>query len=428
MERPQGTELLSFEGEVAVIIGKSARRVAPEDARDFIAGVTAANDFGLYDMRPADKGSNLRAKGGDGYTPLGPDVIDAQYLQLDALRVRTWVNGALWQEDSTANLLFPFEQLVADLSQMITLEPGDVILTGTPAGSSVIQPGDTVEVEVDAPDVPGAPTSGRLVTQVVEGHVPFGDFGSQPEIDDRQREEAWGAPFPAVATLDWPGLASGVGSAALSAELRRRGYLDIFLEGVRSLSPGSKVVGPARTLRMIAFRPDLFFAHGGGYNAQKRAFDSLNAGDVLVIESRGDSTSATVGDVLALRAQWLDAAGIVTDGCARDSAALGLLELPVFCQGVHPSVLGRRHVPWDTDVTVTCGGAAVQPGDVIVGDDDGVIVIPAAIAKSVIASASEQEAEDAYIAQQIMKGERVDGLFPMNSRWRARYSAHATTT
>ena len=104
--------------------------------------------------------------------------------------MRTWVNGELVQEGTTDTLLFPFGQLIADLSQLLTLEPGDVILTGTPAGSSVVVPGDIVEVEVD---VPGREAHlGRLVTPITEGTVAFADVGAQPEVDDRQRIEAWG--------------------------------------------------------------------------------------------------------------------------------------------------------------------------------------------------------------------------------------------
>ena len=127
----------------------------PRHARRRLAArrwVTAANDFGLYDLRANDKGSNVRSKGGDGYTPIGPALIDARAIDPAALRVRTWVNGALVQDDTTAGLIFPLAQLVADLSQHFTLEPGDVILTGTPAGSSVAVPGDVVEVEVDVPE------------------------------------------------------------------------------------------------------------------------------------------------------------------------------------------------------------------------------------------------------------------------------------
>ena len=158
-------------------------------------------------------------------------------------------------------------------------------------------------------------------------------------------------------------------TATLSAQLRKRGFDDMSIDGLRPTRPDAKVVGRARTLRFIAFRDDLSAARGGGgYNAQKRAFDSLRPGDVLVIEARGERGTGTVGDILALRAQTLGAAGIVTDGGVRDYATVASLGIPTYSQGPHPAVLGRRHVPWDVNVTVTCGGAAVQPGDVIVGD------------------------------------------------------------
>jgi 2-keto-4-pentenoate hydratase/2-oxohepta-3-ene-1,7-dioic acid hydratase in catechol pathway/regulator of RNase E activity RraA len=423
VERPAGTELLAYEGEIAIIIGSRTRHASLEEARSSISGITAANDLGIYDMRAADKGSNLRSKGGDGFTPIGPGIIDATGLDLNKLRVRTWLNGKLVQEDTTDGLLFPFEQLVADLSQLVTLEPGDVILTGTPAGSSVAEPGDLIEVEVDAPHVLDAPTTGRLTTRVVEGERPFADFGEKPAVDEHQRAEAWGRTEVGQPATDWKELTASVGTAGLSSELRRRGYVDVFLDGVSPLRNGTKMAGPARTLRMIAFRPDLFAAAGDGYNAQKRAFDSLQTGEVLVIEARGDTSAGTVGDILALRAEALGAAGIVTDGCARDSAFFDTSALPVFSKGRHPSVLGRRHVPWEIDATITCGGSAIQTGDIIVGDSDGVIVIPAAIASDVIEAASARESEDEYIAQQVAGGARVEGLFPMNQSWRAKFIA-----
>src|SRR5690606_31764612 len=129
----------------------------------------------------------------DGFTPVGPVVLPAADLDPAALRVRTWLNGELVQSDTTADLLFPFARLIADLSQLLTLEPGDLILTGTPAGASVAQPGDRLEVEVDAPDAAGSPTTGRLVTDVVAGTVAFTDVGSRPATNDLQRTEAWGS-------------------------------------------------------------------------------------------------------------------------------------------------------------------------------------------------------------------------------------------
>ncbi|MBO3664942.1 fumarylacetoacetate hydrolase family protein [Microbacterium stercoris] len=432
VERPAGTELLAFEGEVALIIGTPARDVPLEEAWSHVGWVTAANDWGLYDLRAGDKGSNVRNKGRDGYTPLGPQLIDPRAVSPAGLRVRTWRNGELVQDDTTADdhLIFPLAQIVADLSQHLTLEVGDVILTGTPAGSSVAVPGDVIEVEVDAPDAPGAPSSGRLLSRVVEG---AGDFdpalGSLPSVDDLQREEAWGdraaaglppTPGPVLTdTLRAKLLEAPV--AGLSQALRQRGIRSIFIDGPTSDTPGAKLVGTARTLRFVPLREDLFQKHGGGYNAQKRAFDAVQPGEVIVIEARGNAGSGTLGDILALRAQARGAAGIVTDGGVRDHAQVASFDIPVFSQGAHPAVLGRYHVPWEHDVTIACGGATVQPGDIIVGDDDGVIVIPPALAEEVADATLAQEAEDAWIATQVQAGHPVDGLFPMNAEWRARY-------
>ncbi len=433
VERPAGTELLAFEGEIALVIGTPARRVSLDDAWSHVGWVTASNDLGLYDLRANDKGSNVRSKGGDGYTPLGPELIDARTVDPAALRVRAWVNGDLRQDDTTAGLIFPLAQLVADLSQHFTLEPGDVILTGTPAGSSVIVPGDVVEIEVDAPDAPGAPSSGRLVTTVTQGDVPFdADLGSLPAVDDLQRTEAWGsreeAGLPAEATA--PALSPELRAklleaptAGLSAQLRKRGHHSCFIDGVAANIPGSKIVGTAKTLRFVPFREDLFRTHGGGYNAQKRAFDAVDEGEIIVIEARGDATTGTLGDILALRARARGAAGVVTDGGVRDFDAVAEIGLPVFSQGAHPSVLGRKHVPWDSDITISCGGATVQPGDIIVGDSDGVIVIPPALAEQIADDTLAQEIEDAWIAEQVAAGHPVDGLFPLNAEWRARYEA-----
>ncbi len=432
IERPCGTELLAFEGEVALVIGLPARRVSLEQAWGHVAWVTAANDFGLYDLRAADKGSNVRSKGGDGFTPIGPSLIDARTIDPTALRLRTWVNGILKQKDTTSGLLFPFAQLVADLSQHFTLEPGDVILTGTPAGSSVVSPGDIVEVEVDAP--PTGATSGRLVTMVTEGPQISYDasLGSLPTVDDAQRVAAWGSrqaaglgPASAIPTLT-PELRSkleAVPVASLSSQLRRRGLNNVSIDGVRALPGSGKLVGTARTLRFVPNREDLFRSHGGGHNAQKAAFDALGEGEVIVIEARGEHGAGTLGDVLALRARARGAAGIVTDGAVRDHDAVAATGIPVYSSGAHPAVLGRKHVPWDTDLTISCGGATVQPGDIIVGDSDGVIVIPPALAEEVADAALAQEESDAWVAARVAEGHPLDGLFPMNDEWRARYKA-----
>lgn len=427
IERPAGTELLAFEGEIALVIGEPARWTTAETAWSHVAAVTAANDFGLYDLRANDKGSNVRSKGGDGFTPIGPALIDAAGVDPANLRLRTWVNGELVQDDTTAGLIFPLAQIIADLSQHVTLETGDVILTGTPAGSSVVVPGDVVEVQVDA----GERSTGRLRTTVVQGERAFdGTIGSLPAVDDHQRAEAWGSPeaagLGAPAAVLTPALReklSRVPVAALSGQLRKRGLNDVTIDGVHPLTAGSRFVGTARTLRFLPHREDLFAARGGGYNAQKRAFDAVAEGEVLVIEARGETGSGTLGDILAIRAHARGAAAIVTDGGVRDADAVAAVGIPVFTAGAHPAVLGRRHIPWETDVAIGCGGTTVEPGDILVGDGDGVVVLPPALAEEVATAALAQEEEDAWIARQVASGHPVDGLFPMNAAWRARYES-----
>ena len=429
VERPAGCELLGYEGEIALVIGKPARRVGLQDAWSHVEWVTASNDLGVYDLRYADKGSNVRSKGGDGFTPIGPGLIAADTVDPAGLRIRTWHNGDVVQDDTTEDLLFPFSRLVADLSQLMTLEEGDIILTGTPAGASVARPGDVVEVEVSA----GNLTSGRLATRVMEGTTPFADFGAQPKTDDVQREEAYGSreaaglsPDGSAAVVPFlsPELKAkleSVATATLSSQLRKRGLNNVSIDGLQATRPDRKVVGLARTLRYVPNREDLFKTYGGGFNAQKKAIDSVNEGEILVMEARGEKGTGTVGDILALRAQVRGAAAIITDGGVRDFSAVAGLEMPTYFANPHPAVLGRRHIPWDTDITIACGGATVQPGDIIVADSDGILVIPPAIAEELADDCIDQEKEEAFIFEMVRQGNSVDGLYPMNTQWQDRY-------
>jgi 5-oxopent-3-ene-1,2,5-tricarboxylate decarboxylase / 2-hydroxyhepta-2,4-diene-1,7-dioate isomerase len=431
IERPAGCELLGYEGEIALVIGKAARRVEIDDAWSHVAAVTASNDLGVYDLRYADKGSNLRSKGGDGFTPVGPALIPADAVDPANLRIRTWHNGELVQDDTTEDLLFPFARLVADLSQLLTLEEGDIILTGTPAGASVAKPGDVLEVEVSTAD--GGLSTGRLTTTVEEGTTAFADFGAGPKVDDVQREEAYGsreaAGLPAVSseagasvlTPELKAKLESVCTATLSSQLRKRGLNNVSIDGLTSTRPEKRVVGLARTLRYVPNREDLFKAHGGGFNAQKRAIDSVNEGEILVMEARGEKGTGTIGDILALRAEVRGAAAIITDGGVRDFAAVAAMELPTYYSNPHPAVLGRRHIPWDTDITIACGGTTVQPGDIIVADSDGILVIPPALAEEVADDSIVQEREEVFIAEMVAQGHSVDGLYPLSAEWRAKY-------
>lgn len=173
--RPRGCRFLNYEGEIAVVIGKRCSGVSLENALEYVRGYTVANDWGLHDFRYADRGSMLRVKGQDGFCPLGPVLVDANDVDPNALTIRTYVNGKLVQEGTTGNdLLFSFAYQIADLSRLITLEPGDVLLTGTPANSRPVEIGDVIAVEVEG--------IGRLENTVVELDRDLEDVGTRPMI------------------------------------------------------------------------------------------------------------------------------------------------------------------------------------------------------------------------------------------------------
>ncbi len=414
--RPAGCELLCYEGEIALVIGRPARRVSVAEAAGCIGFVTAANDLGVYDLRWADAGSNVLAKGHDGFTPIGPRLVPAAELDLDDLTLRTLVNGELVQEGHTGELLFPFSLLVADLSRFMTLEPGDVILTGTPANSRPLQPGDVVEVEVEG--------VGRIRNEVVEDEQPLEPVGAMPKVDAATRAQALGAAPVEAETLD---TLRRVSTGTLATQLQRRGIRTTFMQGLRPLRPDLRLVGVARTLRYVAVREDVVAARAGEPNAQRRAIESVAPGDVLVIEARNEEGAGTIGDILALRALRLGAAGIVTDGAVRDSPAIAGLELPTYCRAVHASVLGTHHYPLDTNVAVSCAGVLVMPGDVVVGDAEGVVVVPAQLAGEVARDALEQELVEQFALERVDAGESSTGLFPLSDERRPEFEAWLAT-
>lgn len=410
--RPQGATLLAYEGEIAVVIGKPARDVDPAEALAHVRGYAAANDLGVWDLRDCDRGSNLRAKGMDGYTPVGP-VLPGEGVDPDALVLRTRVNGEVTQDTSGDALLFGVARIIADLSRTSTLEAGDLVLLGTPAGTGLLRPGDVVEVEV----VAGEATS-RVRNAVVEADAPLAPHGAMPRATAELEALATGRPAARNRPLRPQTAArlAAVCTATLSSQLRRRGIEHHAIGGVRSGDPSKKMVGFARTLRYVPLREDVFKRLGGAANAQKTAVETLQPGEVLVIEARGQEGAGTIGDILVLAAQVRGAAGVVTDGGVRDAAAVARLDIPTYAAFAHPAVLGRRHVPLDTDLPVACGGCLVMPGDVVVGDADGVVVIPRALVDEVAVDAEEQESQEAYIAERVAAGDSLFGLYPMDQQ------------
>ena len=185
--RPPGCRFLNYEGEVGLVIGRRALGVSIGEALDHVAGVTVANDFGVHDFRHIDRGSMLRVKGQDGFCPLGPAVADLADVDPDDLTLRTYVNGEMVQEGHTGtDLMFSFAYQVADVSRLITLEPGDVLLTGTPANSRPVEPGDVVEVEIEG--------VGRLSNRIVELGRELKDVGSPPEVSAQTLHVALAVP------------------------------------------------------------------------------------------------------------------------------------------------------------------------------------------------------------------------------------------
>jgi 2-keto-4-pentenoate hydratase/2-oxohepta-3-ene-1,7-dioic acid hydratase in catechol pathway/regulator of RNase E activity RraA len=414
--RPHGTELLTFEGEIAVIVGRRARHVSPERGAEHIGWFAPANDIGLWDLRWADAGSNLLSKGQDGYTPLGP-AAPADQLDAAALTLRTRVNGEIAQEDASANLIFPFGLLIADLSRFITLEPGDVILTGTPAGSRPVQPGDVVEVEIEG--------VGSVRNQIVEADNGIAPYGAQPKIAPATRALALGLSAPRHPPLSGEARAAlrQVSTATLTVQLSRRGIRNTFMRGLRPTRPDLRLLGHALTLRYVPLREDVRDADKAELNAQKRAIESIGPGEVLVIDAREDPGAGTIGDILAARALARGAAGIITDGGMRDSAAIAQLDLPAYYQAPHGAVLGLIHYPLETNVPVACAGTLVVPGDVIVGDAEGVVVVPVALVEEVARDALEEEQREAWALERVRAGESIRGVFPISAERRPEYEA-----
>jgi len=181
--RPPRCRYLNYEGEIAIVIGERCKHIAPDEADDYIAGYTVANDYGLHDFRDTDAGSMLRVKGSDTLCPLGPGLVTDWDFR--GKRIQTRVNGEGVQDGTTDEMVWDMRSLVADIARTITLLPNDVILSGTPANSRPVEPGDVVEVEVEG--------LGILRNFIGEGDVPIReDVGAQPSASEEVISTAFG--------------------------------------------------------------------------------------------------------------------------------------------------------------------------------------------------------------------------------------------
>ena len=181
--RPEGCRWLNYEGEIAAVIGRVCRNVAPDEAHAFIAGYAVANDYGLHDFRDTDAGSMLRVKGSDTLCPVGPSLVTDWDFR--GKQIRTLVNGEVRQDGNTDEMEWDMHYLVADVARTITLVPGDLVLTGTPAGSRPVEPADVVTVEVQG--------LGALINRIVTGPTPVrSDVGAQPSSSEEVVSTAMG--------------------------------------------------------------------------------------------------------------------------------------------------------------------------------------------------------------------------------------------
>ena len=181
--RPLRCRYLNFEGEIAIVIGETAFNISQDDADQYIAGYTIANDYGLHDFRDTDAGSMLRVKGSDTLCPLGPGLVTD--WDFHDKNIQTLVNGEAKQSASTSEMEWDMHYLVADIARTITLLPGDVILSGTPAGSRPVEPGDVVTVAVEG--------LGELTNTIVSGDVEVRpELGAQPSDSEEVLSTAMG--------------------------------------------------------------------------------------------------------------------------------------------------------------------------------------------------------------------------------------------
>jgi len=181
--RPERCKWLNYEGEIVIVIGRTCRNVSPEQAGDYIAGYTVGNDYGLHDFRDTDAGSMLRVKGSDTLAPIGPGLVTGWDFHDKGIQTR--VNGVVRQDSTTAEMEWDMHYLVADIARTITLVPGDILFSGTPAFSRTVYPGDVVEVEVEG--------LGTLSNTIVQGPVPIrDDCGAQPTESEEVISTAMG--------------------------------------------------------------------------------------------------------------------------------------------------------------------------------------------------------------------------------------------
>ncbi|WP_119419043.1 ribonuclease activity regulator RraA [Desertibaculum subflavum] len=218
---------------------------------------------------------------------------------------------------------------------------------------------------------------------------------------------------------------SAVTTATITTILLKKGLRNVWMRGARPLKAGQpRLVGRAFTLRFVPAREDLATPESWSSPISTRAaIEAMPPGCIAVADAMGITDAGIFGDILCARMQKKGVAALITDGVVRDVAGVLGTGLPVWCQGgaAPPSVAGLTFVAWQQPIG--CGGVAVFPDDVVVVDDDGAVLIPAALLDEVLAQAPEQERMEAWIMSEVEKGTKLPGLYPMNAETKARYEA-----
>jgi 5-oxopent-3-ene-1,2,5-tricarboxylate decarboxylase / 2-hydroxyhepta-2,4-diene-1,7-dioate isomerase len=229
--------------------------------------------------------------------------------------------------------------------------------------------------------------------------------------------------IPQVLTDELREQLGSVSTATLTHQLQMRGIRSTFLTGLKPTHPELRLIGRARTLRYVALREDVRLTGPGERTSQKQVVETVEPGDVVVMEARGVPDAGTIGDIFAMRVHALGGAGVITDGALRDTPAITAIALPVYHQSSHAATYGRHHMPYSVDDAITCAGVFVQPGDVIVGDAEGAVVIPHALVAEVAAAAVVQEEVEEFAIERVAAGESTDDLFPLAKQRRPEFEA-----
>lgn len=218
----------------------------------------------------------------------------------------------------------------------------------------------------------------------------------------------------------------GVSTATLTTQLFKRGLRNTYIQGIRLLNPNAPtMVGEAYTLRYIPAREDLdvLDVFKDRSHPQRKAVEDIPSGHVLVMDCRGDASVASAGSILVTRMMMRGAAGVVSDGGLRDSPEIAQLPFPAYCAGPSAPTNLIKHHAVDINVPIGCGGVPVFPGDILVGDGEGVVVIPANIAEEVAHEAAEQDLFETFVTEKVKAGAGIFGLYPPNEDAQKEYAA-----